>query len=414
MTTPVDLDAAGQALADPSAVADEDRFHRAAAVLREHSPVHLVHTERYPPFWAVLRHSDISDIERRANEFTNTDWSVLIPTVIEDAARSRGAMLHTLINMDHDEHRQHRAVTADWFSNRSLGRLEEQIRHIADATVERMRLKAPECDAAIDIAKPYPLHVIMSILGLPESDEPRMLQLTQELFGGDDDELQRSAGGDPMPIITDFAAYFDRITEQRRDCPADDLASVIANGTINGCPLGDRETMSYYVITATAGHDTTSAAIAGGIRVLAERPELVEQLKADATLISSFTDEIIRWVTPVKHFLRTSVNDTVVAGQRIRAGERLMMCYWSANRDETVFDEPFTFDPSRKPNRHLGFGIGPHFCLGAGLAKLEIRIFFERLLSSLRTVSLSGPVQNVRAVFVSGPKRVPIHYEFTT
>jgi hypothetical protein len=316
---------------------------------------------------------------------------------------------------------KYRVLTQAWFLPQNLRSLEARIRTIARAAVEKMAAKGGECDFVNEVALHYPLHVIMTILGVPESDEPRMLKLTQELFGAADPELGR--GGDAATfvdsadrefdfgVITDFFEYFRQLSEARRANPTDDLASLIANARIDGEQMSDLEAMSYYIIVATAGHDTTSSSTAGAMWALAENPQEFAKLKADPSLIAGLVDESIRWTTPVKTFMRTVTADVEFAGRDLKRNDWLMLCYASGNRDEEVFEAPDTFRVDRKPNRHLAFGYGAHVCLGQHLAKMEMRILWEELIPRLKSVSLAGEPAMSQAVFVNGPKRLPLRFE---
>ena len=258
----------------------------------------------------------------------------------------------------------------------------------------------------------YPLNVILHILGLPESDYPRMLKLTQELFGAADEDMRRDE--DPtalIQVIQDFFAYFTTITEERRAQPTDDLASAVANGRINGEELTMMQTISYYVITATAGHDTTASAMAGGILALIQNPDQWERLKNDPSLVGTAADEIIRWVTPVKHFMRTANEDyTLASGHTIKKGQSVLLSYPSANRDEDVFENPYTFDVGRSPNKHLSFGFGVHYCLGAMLARMEIKAVLGEILKRVERFELAGDPALMKTIFVGGLKRLPVTY----
>ena len=212
-------------------------------------------------------------------------------------------------------------------------------------------------------------------------------------------------------IFKDFSAYFSGISADRRARPREDLATVIANAKVDGAPIGDRDAMSYYIIVATAGHDTTSSSTAGAMWALAENPALFARVKGDPSLIPGLVDEAIRWTTPVKHFMRMATADATLGSRRIAKGDWLMLCYASGNRDEAVFEAPFEFRPERKPNKHLAFGYGAHLCLGQHLAKMEMRILFEELFPRLRSVALDGTPRNSEATFVSGPKSLPLRFE---
>jgi len=239
-----------------------------------------------------------------------------------------------------------------------------------------------------------------------------MLVLTQELFGASDDEMRRGATPeDLMAVINEFFVYFSALTDARRANPTDDLASVVANAKIDGEELSVIQTISYYVITATAGHDTTASAIAGGMQALIEHPEQLERLRADPSLVATAADEMIRWVSPVKHFMRTATEDYELRGRTIKAGQSVLLSYPSGNRDDDVFPDPYAFDVGRSPNRHLAFGFGVHYCLGAMLARMELKAFFGELIPRLRSAEITGPAPLMKTLFVGGLKRLPIRYE---
>jgi cytochrome P450 len=406
------IEEAGFVFVDPAAYADEERFEAATALLRREDPVHWVEGPGFNPFWAITKHADIFEIETKNSIFLNEPRPVL-GTAEDDARRAeQGDMLRTLIHVDDPEHRKLRGVTADWFLPKSLAKLDQRMAEIGKEYVDRMVTLGNECDFARDIAMQMPLNVILTILGLPQSDYERMLVLTQQLFGSADEELQR--GGTPedlIAVINDFFVYFTALTEARRAEPTDDLASVIANAKIDGDDLTMMQTISYYVIAATAGHDTTASAMAGGMQALLENPGELQRLRDDPSLIASAADEIIRWVTPVKHFMRTATEDYVLRGTTIKAGQSVLLSYPSGNRDEEVFADPFRFDVGRSPNKHLSFGFGVHYCLGAMLARMELKAFFGELVPRLRSAEITGPAPLMKTVFVGGLKHLPIRYD---
>ncbi|TNY38410.1 cytochrome P450 [Thermomonospora catenispora] len=414
MSTTMTVQEAGRALADPTAYTDEARLHEALALLRREDPVHWVEAPGYRPFWAITKHEDVLEIERDNELFLSAPRPMLMTAELEELQRrqrEQGMELRTLVHMDDPEHKKMRAITADWFKPRSLRRLEGRIRELARRHVDRMAELGGECDFVTDIAAQFPLYVILSVLGLPESDYGRMLTLTQELFGGADAELQRGdTPADTAAAIVDFFEYFNALTASRRANPTEDLASVIANARVDGKPLSTVHTASYYTIIATAGHDTTGSAIAGGLHALIEHPDQLARLKADPSLMPSAVEEMIRWVTPVKQFTRTAAADTEIRGVRIAEGQSVLLSYPSANRDEEVFDDPFRFDVGRDPNKHLAFGFGVHYCLGVRLAKMEVRIFFEELLPRLESIELAGEPRLIATTFVGGLKHLPIRY----
>ncbi len=408
------IDPAGRALADPRAYADENRLHEALAHLRAHAPVSWVEVEGYKPFWAITKHADVMDIERQNDLFTNDPRPLLMITELEDTLRAQqeaGIGLRTLIHMDDPHHRDMRKIGADWFRPSALRALKARCDELAKIYVDKMVEKGPELDFVQEIAVNYPLYVILSLLGLPESDFPRMLKLTQEMFGGDDIEFQRGDSADDMlAVLLDFFNYFAALTASRREYPTDDLASAIANAKINGEPLSDMDTASYYVIVASAGHDTTSAGIAGGMLALLENPDQLTRLQNDMSLMGTAVEEMIRWVVPVKEFMRTAQVDTEVRGVPIAKGESVLLSYLSANRDEEVFENPTRFDVGRDPNKHLSFGYGVHFCLGASLARMEMNSFFSELVPRIESIEPAGAPELIATTFVGGVKHLPMRY----
>lgn len=404
----MNADEAGLVFCDPAAYADEATFYEACAVLRREDPVHRVEAAKFNPFWLVTKHEDVLEIERDSTGWLAAPRPVLAPAS-QDAGRS-GVPIRTLVQMDPPDHTAYRQIGSNWFRPGQLRALEPRVRELARRWVNRMGELGGECDFVTDVAMHFPLYVIMSILGLPEDDFPRMLKLTQELFGLSDPELARTDSG---ATLVDFFNYFQALTAQRRAEPTDDLASAIANAEIDGALMADLEAAGYYVIIATAGHDTTSASIAGGLQALVEFPEQLGRLCSDPSLVPSAVEEMIRWVSPVKQFMRTAVVDHEIRGVKIPAGEAVLLSFPSANRDEDVFERADAFDVGRDPNRHLAFGFGAHFCLGAQLARLEGRAFFSELLPRLHSVELAGEPAYTETLFVGGPKHLPIRYQLS-
>ena len=412
-------------IVDPRAYADGKRVDEAFRRLRAEAPFALAQPEGFDPFWVVTRHADILEVERQNELFHNGDRSTIVTTIeadrkVREMMGGSPHLVRSLVQMDNPDHMAYRRLTQGAFLPQNLRKLEARIREIARGFIDHMAGFGDRCDFARDVAFLYPLHVIMEVMGVPESDEPRMLKLTQELFGSSDPEVNRTgseivsadAGVDTIQsVVMDFMTYFNAITEDRRARPRDDIASIIANGQVEGQPLGHLEAMSYYIIVATAGHDTTSSTTAGALWALAENPEQFAKVKADPSLIPGLVEESIRWVTPVKHFMRTATADAEVAGQAVKKGDWLMLSYPSGNRDEAVFDDPFRFDVARTPNKHVAFGYGGHVCLGQHLARMEMRILWEELFARLESVELDGQPKNMTASFVCGPKSVPIRFK---
>jgi len=420
MAVPADI---AQMVVDPAAYADGS-IYDAYKWLRANDPMGHVKAEGYDPFRVVTRHADIMEISRQPELFHNGPQPILNTRVgIRKSLELSGGQpqVLSLIQMDPPMHGKYRGLTSAWFQPGNLKSLEGRIRELARAAVERMAGTGGKCDFVNEIALHYPLQVIMEIMGLPEEDEPFMLKLTQEMFGVNDPDLNESGTGAygvkdeeqelDMSTLWKMMEYFNKLTEERRANPTDDLSSIIANATIDGEPLDPLGSMGYYIITATAGHDTTSSSTGGGMWALAEHPEEFAKLKADPALLPLFIDEAIRWTTPVKHFMRQAQSDNEVNGQAIAKDDWVMLCYASASRDEAVFDDPDVFRVDRKPNRHIAFGYGAHLCLGQYLARMEMRILFEELLPRLDWVELDGEPAMSKATFVNGPKRLPIRFK---
>ena len=412
--SPRPIDEAATVLADPTAYADDDRLHSALTRLRTDNPVAWVDSRPYRPFWAITKHEDIMAIERANDLFLSEPRPLLATAETDDVLKAQqdaGMGIRTLIHMDDPHHRKVRTIGADWFRPKAMRALKVRVDELAKRYVDTMRDVGPECDFVDAIAVNFPLYVILSLLGLPEDDFPRMMKLTQEMFGGDDEEHRRGdSTEDLLAVLADFFTYFGALTASRRETPTEDLASAIANGRVDGELLSDMDTLSYYVIIASAGHDTTKDAISGGLRALIENPGELTRLQNTLDLMPTAVEEMIRWTTPVKEFMRTAAEDTTVRGVPIAKGESVYLTYVSGNRDEDVFNEPFRFDVGRDPNKHLAFGYGVHFCLGAALARMEMNSLFTELVPRLESIELAGEPELSATTFVGGLKHLPIRY----
>jgi cytochrome P450 len=286
-------------------------------------------------------------------------------------------------------------------------RLAEWAASLVDAIAKR----AGRCDFANDLAVPFTLRVITHLLGIPRSDIPLLRKLARGFAGAEDPNRQLAVS--PTESIhlamLGFREYFDGLVADRRARPRSDLASAIANATVHDKPIPYYETLSYFVLITTAGYDTTAFALTGGLHALIEFPDQLERLLGNPHLLDSAIEEMLRWTTPVRHFLRTATEDAEIGGARVRAGECLALFFDSANRDETVFPNAAVFEIGRTPNPHVAFGAGPHFCLGHQLARLEMRAVFNELLPRLRALELAGAPRRARSAFLSGITSLPIH-----
>jgi cytochrome P450 len=412
-------DSDGFELIAPAAYGRQGAPHESWRALRQRPGLHRFAPEGFDPFYPVVRHDEICEISKQPHRFLNR-FGIVLETetqkAIIEADQGLGRM-RSIIGMDPPEHREYRKAAAPWFTPRAIERVapivEESARHLVDTLVERAEGGVGECEFASEIAAAHPLRVLSTILGVPREREPQLLRLTNELFASDDPDLQRKGedrNAAVMALAMEFFQLFSQIIQDRRANPTDDLASLLANAKVNGEPMGPMETLGYYLITFTAGHDTTKNALAGGIHALAEHPAEYENLKRNPALATTAVEEIVRWVSPVNYMKRVVAEDLEFRGQKLRRGENLILFYASANRDERVFEDPYTFRVDRDPNPHLAFGIGEHFCLGTHLARQSQRALLRELAGRIDALELAGQPEQIASSFVVGLKRLPIRY----
>lgn len=394
---------------DPHSFTDMDGWHRRAAALREAGPFHYVEDPVVGPFWACMNWTPLVEVSRRSEEFHNTAQAAFVGKY-EDMQDAIPGGIKTLLSMDGPEHTRYRKVVVDWFKPSALRRLQMAVDELVEQGMIRLRELGGQCDFATEIALPLPLRVIMSMLGVPVADYPMMLKLTQEMFSADDAELGK---GDGFAAMAEMGRYFVEVIADRRANPTDDLASAIANASLEGEPLELMAAMGLYVVIASAGHDTTSFAMAGGLEALMRFPDQLAKLRTNPELADNAAHEIVRYSSPVRHFLRHPQAPVEVAGHRFDEGDRIMLCYPSANRDGAVFADPDRLDVER-PNasRHVAWGHGPHYCLGARLAHMEIAALLRGLCRHTASIEPAGPATWTSAHFVSGVKRLPVTCQF--
>jgi len=406
-----------RAVADPNAYADIDALHEKLKLIRRDHPFARSDLPDYAPFWVASKFDDIQSIARQ-NDLFLSGLGALTTRQMAATMSASGQGFRSVVGMNAPDHVKYRLLTQAWLAPKNIRKLEDSMRVLARRYVDRMAEAGGEIDFVRDVAVHYPLLVVMAILGVPAEDEPMMLRLTQEYFGNSDAEMARRGAMTPEEVqaglketLAEVMAYFRAITEDRRHRPADDLASVIANGRIDGELLPEIDSLGYYITIAFAGHDTTSSSTAGGMWALAERPDQLAKVKADPSLIPNLVEESIRWTTPVQQFVRVAARDAEVRGQTVRKGEQVVLCFPSGNRDEAAFEDPFAFRVDRQTNKHVAFGYGPHQCLGMHLARMEMAIFYEELLPRLKSVELAGTPRRTITNFVGGPKTLPLRYE---
>lgn len=431
MTGPVASPQDAAAVIDPKSYADWntaldvfDRLRAETPVVRIESP-----TGDHDPFWLLTRYDDAMRVSKdnarflnapRATVFTNKAGEALAREVTARQGEESPNLVSSLVVLDAPKHPKLRRLTQDWFMPKNLRTIEAQIRELAAKTADRLVAAGPEADFVSLVAAPYPLHVVMQILGVPEEDEPKMLFLTQQMFGGQDEDLNKTGMASLTPeqisqivfgAVAEFETYFEGLAAQRRANPTSDVATILATATIDGEPISARDRAGYYIIVAAAGHDTTSASTAGAMLALAQDPEQFARVKADRSLVSGIVEEAIRWTSPVQHFMRTATEDCQFGDVTVKAGDWLMINYVAANHDPAQFPDPRRFDATRENNRHIAFGAGAHQCLGLHLARLEMRLLFEALLDRIDSVELAGEPKRAKSTFVGGLKTVPIRFK---
>jgi cytochrome P450 len=384
--------------------------HAAWTRLRREAPVYWYEHDVKVPFWAITKHEDIVRLSRQPHELLNAPRLAVFPEFAPPEEDERIAR-HLLV-MDAPDHRAYRKLAAPWFTPRAIRRLEPSIERIARELLDELAAvgEGREIDFVTRVAAPLPLSVLADLLGVPRSDWQLLFRWTNAIVGSQDPEYraaespEESAGGAHRALFE----YFWKMVEERRRRPTDDIVSVLANAKLGGRELPPFELLSYCFLLVVAGNETTRNAISGGLLAFIENPGELAKLRREPGLIHTAVEEIARWTTPVIQFCRTPTRDFELRGQRIRAGQSLCLFYPSANRDEEVFEEPFEFRVDRRPNRHLAFGIGEHFCLGANLARLELRVLFRQLAERLLEVERTGPVERLRSSFLGGVKHIAI------
>jgi hypothetical protein len=405
----------GSTLVEPQSYSTQGYPHADWAMLREASPIEQFEPDGWPPFWAITRHADIVEISKNPQSFLNAGGINFEPRT-GTLREEQDIQMRTIIEMDNPDHRKYRAVASKFFTPRNLGAWDETIEQMAVKLIDKMGEEG-EADWVTDVASLHPLSIICRILGAPEKDEPFVLKTTNEIFGRDDPEFQREGMSSQESIIAasmDFAKYFAEILADRRANPRDDLVSLFANARIDGEPMNEIATMGYCLVMFIAGHETTRGGLTGGMKALLDHPDQLALWKTDpAGYTKSGIEEILRYVTPVNTMARTVAQDIEIGGRQMKEGDRLVMFYASANRDEAVFEAPNEFRIDRNPNPHLAFGIGEHFCLGSHLARKSSAALFREFVSRVEEVEQIGEDERTASNLVPGLKHLPIRYRLS-
>ena len=403
------LDPATLDVATPEQYEDNGYPHAEWTWLRRHAPVFWYERPNVDPFWAITKHADIIEIGKQPNLFLNAPR---LAVFTNDLPPPTEAQSRHLLNMDPPEHARYRRVTSAWFTPRTVGGMKEKVSRITDEVLDDAAAKS-DGDFVADISARITIAVIAEMLGVPRRDWQLLFRWTNEIIAPQDPDFQRDGATTQETLEqarVELFTYFNNLSEQRRAHPTNDIVSVVANGEVNGAPLPPVELLSYYFLLVVAGNETTRNAMTGGMLALLENPGEWEKLRRHRELLDAAVEEIVRWTTPVIQFARTTTRDYTLRGTVIRQGQSACLFYASANRDEDVFPDPFVFRVDRTPNPHIGFGMGEHVCLGAHLARLELRCAFAALLDRLEHCEPTGPVARMRSSFVGGIKRAPMRW----
>ena len=397
----------------PQRYADEGYPHDVWTWMRREDPVHWWDRGNGVPFWAIAKHEDIVTISRRPKQFVSGPRLVL--RHLPDRPRPN-IFPPTLIGMDPPKHGVFRQMVSRRFTRSALRRLYPSIERIGREIVEALVEgdEGGECDFVERVSAPLPIAVIAWMLGVPESDWRLLFDWTNRTIGAGDPEYQEEgdgAGETARAATSELFQYFAKLVEDKRRRPADDLVSLFTQLEYEGKPLPLEDVLAWCFIIVLAGNETTRNATSGGMLAFIEHPDELRKFQRDPGLLPSAIEEVLRWTSPIIHFTRTATEECELRGRRIREGEVVAMFYPSANRDEEIFDDPFAFRIDREPNRHLAFGIGEHFCLGAHVARAELQIAYRHLLPRLEAVELAGPVERLRSNLVGGIKHLPIRYK---
>jgi cholest-4-en-3-one 26-monooxygenase len=394
---------------------DQDQFARGVpyevfGLLRREAPAFWqpeVEPGQGPGYWAVTRYQDVVNVNRDVDAFSSGMRGSLMVDPPDDVGIETMRLL--MVNMDPPIHTRYRRLVNKGFTPRTIAQLEQKIVWRANKIIDQV-CESGSCDLVTEISSELPLQVIAELLGVPEEDRHLVFDWSNRMIGRDDPEYQLTEEM-AMTAAMELYAYADALTEKKRAEPHEDLLSVLTKAEIEGDKLSQLEIDVFFLLLSVAGNETTRNLISHGTLALIENPDQRQILLERPEALSTGIEEMLRCASPVMHFRRTARGDTEIAGQKIKAGDKVVFWHVSANRDETVFEDPMRFDVLRSPNEHVAFGGGgPHFCLGANLARMEIRVMFEEMLRRMPDFELAGDVQRLRSNFINGIKHLPIEF----
>jgi cytochrome P450 len=402
-------------LVHPQTYVDHGYPHDIWTRLRRESPVSWVEREAGESFWAITKHADITEISKDPETFISSP-TLFIPFEDEDPTVERFEAPPTLIAMDPPEHAEQRKIIMKRFTPSALKKIHGDIDRIAKKIVDDLFEEGNEgtVDFVEKLSAPLPIAVIAWLLGVPESDWGLIFDWTNRTIGAGDPEYQKEgedAAATGNAAMVELFTYFTKLVDEKRKNPGEDLVSHFTQAEVNGRKLEPMEILSWCFIIVVAGNETTRNGTSGGMLALIQHADQLRKVQADMNLLNPCVEEMLRWTSPIIHFARTATRDVDFRGQKILEGQRVGLFYGSANRDEDVFERPFEFDVSRKPNRHIAFGVGEHFCAGAHVARLEMQMAYRYLLPRIEEIELAGPPERLFSALVGGVKHLPIHYK---
>jgi len=378
--------------------------------LRKHDPVHWHRKEEPdgPGFWAVTTYDDIVYVSKRPKLFSSSRGGTNIWDMPNEEDLSLIRMM--LINMDPPQHAQFRAIVSKGMTPRMINRLDAAIPESCKKIIDGVAHKG-ECDFVTDISAHLPLEIICELMGVPAEDRPQIFQWSNVLMGFDDPEYQTSLD-DARDAAAQVMSYATMQSMKCREEPVQEnnLTSKLAHANVDGHTLTDPEIGMFFLMLAIAGNETTRNATTGGAIAFMNNPDQRRKLIDNPDLIDSAVEEIVRYTTPVAHFRRTATEDTELHGKKIKDGDKVVLWYCSGNRDEKYFPDPHKFDIERSPNDHIGFGFGEHYCLGANLARLELKRVFEEVFRRIPDFEATGDVVRLQGNFVQGIKSLPVKF----
>ncbi|MBE0607761.1 MAG: cytochrome P450 [Dehalococcoidia bacterium] len=406
---------------------EREGAHEVLRMLRREAPVHWnPGGEVANGFWSITKYEDIRFVSRNPELFISSK-GIAGPGIRPEAMQNLGiggeqqnaGANISIIGMDPPRHVKMRRLVNKGFTPRAVNAMEPEIRRVTNEILDKIEGR-DELDFVLEVASQLPLAVICGMMGLEQKDWALMFELTNKVLGSGDPEYQTevpeeergtsaAARATAMRGVGTMMEYFRNVLEDRRQNPrADDLPTILLESEIDGEKLSEGDLLAFCFLLILAGNETTRNGISGGLRVLCEHPDQKAKLLKDMSLMESAVEEVLRWVSPLHHMARTATADAEIRGQAIKAGDRVLMWYPSANRDEDIFEDPYAFDITRTPNEHLAFGIGEHFCLGAGFARRELKVMFEELFRRFPNIELAGTPERLRSNFINGTKHLPV------